>query len=201
MPAIPGIDVSEGLARVGGNTDLYRRLLAKFHSSQGMVVEEIHSAYRQQEIALAAHWAHSLVGVAGNIGALPVSKAARNLELALKANQTEQIEALLQRLDATLQPIMRAIAELPHSPAEPETTGAPTAPDVAVLQPLFRQLRALLSESDTRARKCVETIRPQLQGTLHLALLDTIAEAVGSYDFEQALNRLPELEQALQIVN
>ena len=32
-----------------------------------------------------------------------------------------------------------------------------------------------------------------------LALLDAIAEAVGSYDFEQALNYLPELEQALQV--
>ena len=62
-----------GLSRVGGNRKLYLKLLRQFIEQQGPAVEQITEALARGDIALAERLAHTLKGVAGNIGATQVN--------------------------------------------------------------------------------------------------------------------------------
>ncbi|HEX7020463.1 MAG TPA: response regulator, partial [Gemmatimonadaceae bacterium] len=80
LPEIDGFDAREGLARVGGNRRLYRDVLRQFVEQQGGAVLEVGDALAAGDARLAERIAHSLKGVAGNIGAMRVHAAAGRLE-------------------------------------------------------------------------------------------------------------------------
>ena len=80
LPSIAGLDTKDGLSRVGGNRKLYLKLLGQFIEQQGPAIEQIADALTRKDIALAERLAHTLKGVAGNIGATHVQSAAGALE-------------------------------------------------------------------------------------------------------------------------
>src|SRR6185295_6329123 len=80
LPALAGLDTKDGLSRVGGNRTLYLKLLRQFVEQQGRAVEQIAEALARGDVALAERIAHSLKGVAANLGATQVPSAAGALE-------------------------------------------------------------------------------------------------------------------------
>lgn len=59
------IDLESALARLGGNEDLYKKLLAKFETSFSM--EEFKDALTEENYTAAGDIAHAAKGVAGNL--------------------------------------------------------------------------------------------------------------------------------------
>jgi polar amino acid transport system substrate-binding protein len=92
---MPGISVKEGLARVGGNINLYRKILIKFYNEYAHVTEQIRTALDQDDSELAQRLAHTVKGVAGNIGAKDLPGPAGELEAAIKHQKTDELEGLL----------------------------------------------------------------------------------------------------------
>ena len=80
LPTVPGLDTKDGLARVAGNLKLYLKLLSQFADQQGAGLVQITAALAKGDAALAERIAHTLKGVAGNIGAKPVQAAAGSVE-------------------------------------------------------------------------------------------------------------------------
>ena len=76
---LKGFDLEEALARVGGNKDLYRKILGMFvqkYKNAGEELEQLISDGKKEE----AHGlAHTVKGVAGNIGAMDLFEAAKVL--------------------------------------------------------------------------------------------------------------------------
>ena len=79
LPSVAGLDTQDGLRRVAGNQKLYLKLLRQFIEQQGPAVGQITAALAQGDDTLAERLAHTLKGVAGNIGAKPVQAAAGNI--------------------------------------------------------------------------------------------------------------------------
>jgi two-component system, sensor histidine kinase and response regulator len=77
---VPGLDTQAGLARVGGKTAVYLALLQRFCQSQGTTVHNISDALHAGNRAAARILAHTLHGVAGNIGAVSLQELAGSLE-------------------------------------------------------------------------------------------------------------------------
>ena len=69
LPSIAGLDTNDGLARVGGNRKLYVKILRQFAEQQGPALDQVADALATGDHALAERLAHTLKGVAGNIGA------------------------------------------------------------------------------------------------------------------------------------
>ena len=84
LPPIAGVDMKDGLARVGGNRTLYVKILRQFAEQQGPAPDQIAAALAKGDHALAERLAHTLKGVAGNIGAAGVQSAAAALERAIR---------------------------------------------------------------------------------------------------------------------
>ena len=80
--------------RVAGNKKLYRKLLRQFSNTEADAAQRIASALAENDRALAERLAHTVKGVAGNIGATAVQNAAANLEKAIKGSApAAEIEA------------------------------------------------------------------------------------------------------------
>src|SRR5262249_17642103 len=84
LPAIAGVNLADGLKRVAGNTDLYRKVVGQFASRQSDAATQVAEALERGERELAERIAHTVKGVAGNLAMTEVHAAAQELEKAIR---------------------------------------------------------------------------------------------------------------------
>jgi len=185
---IPGLDIQAGLRRVLGKRPRYIAMLRGFVTNQTQAGREIQAALAQDDVKAAERMAHTLKGLAGNIGAGGLQQKAGELEKLLREGAAprqgmEALEALQAALDQQLTAITAAL------PAQADA--APVAVDPALRDSVLAQLDTFLRDDDPKAEKLLIE---------HAALLSTampqhfrrLNEAVRQFDFEQALAVLTE---------
>ena len=89
VSTLPGLDYRAGLERFDGRTDFYHGLLNKFVRLHRDDMDKLRTALACDDIRRAVRIAHSIKGVAGNMGAGPLSRKAADLEKNLKAGTVE----------------------------------------------------------------------------------------------------------------
>ena len=183
IPDLDGINTVDGLARVQGNSTLYLKLLRRTAESQLNFSSEFNEAVKNKDWDLATRLAHTLKGVAGNIGAEALQTACAELEHLASQHQTGGAE--LKVVDVELQRVLNSV----HSLAD--DTGNYT---VTVDQPLDRsavqQVLATLAEQcgeyDTSALETIES-NSELFTTGFLKSESVLMKkALEAYDFETA---------------
>ena len=195
-PEIAGIDTKSALKRIGGNAKLYQNLLRKFAQQQAAAVEEIRAALAGGDVATAERVAHSLKGVAGNLGATVLAEVARKAETAVKTGQG--IEAGLDALAVSLDAVVRAVrAALP--PEASVHSGREASADPAAAAYSLGRLKKMLETDDGEAADFILDARPNLSGLLTGAEIDTLAELVGNFDYAAALKCLSGITDRLSL--
>ena len=192
IPAIEGVDIGVGLAITQGNAVLYRRLLMRFRDSQGDFEKHFRAALTDDDPDAATRCAHTLKGVAGNVGATGVQAAAQALELACKTR--DGVGDARTGVLAELAPVLGALEGLEQPVAEPPSDGDL---DHAKIDPLLSRLRVLLEDDDTDASDLVDELLPLMAGSAHAGLLARLADQVDDYAFEEARDVLDELQRTL----
>jgi two-component system, sensor histidine kinase and response regulator len=195
IPPLAGIDVEAGLARIGGNAKSYRKLLKKFRENQGGVIAKIDIAINNNDNELSERLAHTLKGVAGNIGAIELQAAAASLEKAIQIRDNE-IRALLLSVEQNLDQVVTSIDKLGQE--EIAVDAQQITVDFALLKPEIERLREFLEDDDVDATDVVEIIREKLAGSSFEATLRRIEKAIDGYDFDEALECLKLLDQELE---
>jgi len=109
---LEGIDVQAGLARMAGNEKLYQKLLKKFAKSQVNCLTEITSALDKKDNSLALRLAHTLKGVAGNIGATELYTRAEKLEICINEENSLEIPDLVESTQDELSLVIDSIVTL-----------------------------------------------------------------------------------------
>jgi signal transduction histidine kinase/DNA-binding response OmpR family regulator/HPt (histidine-containing phosphotransfer) domain-containing protein/HAMP domain-containing protein len=184
VPSIIGLDSSDGLARVGGNRELYLRLLRQFADEQGSLLDRIADAERAGHYGDAERLAHTVKGVAANLGARDVAGAAGELERRLRDNATAaDITAARHALADRLEPLLAALARNLPPPPPPATT--PGAAMVRLTPDATAKLLALLVESDPAAADLVAAHERALQILLGGRWAE-FERHVNGYTFDQA---------------
>ena len=101
--------------------------------------------------------AHTLKGVAGNIGAKGIQKAAGALEQACKTGaDQEQLETLLSMVETALAPVLESLKQI--QPEQEQTQASPQAVNPEELTLLYQKLIGLLQEDDADAMEVLEEI-------------------------------------------
>src|SRR5262249_58371946 len=85
VPSVEGLDTANGLLRIAGNRNLYVKLLRQFIEGEADAPERIVQALGAGDLAGAEREAHTVSGVAGNLGAGPVQTAAAALAQAIRS--------------------------------------------------------------------------------------------------------------------
>ncbi|RLA60525.1 MAG: diguanylate cyclase [Gammaproteobacteria bacterium] len=188
MPDIPGIDIKAGLATVQGNQALYRRLLLKFRDSQSDFAAEFAAARLDHDAAAATRCAHTLKGVAANVGATQVREAASLLEAACLAGQPEpEIDGLLEQACATLERVLPALATLDTGEPGAADEATPVEVDPALVTSLLERLAELLEDCDADAAEIVDQLRPMVANSTQRNSFNRIEKLVEDYEFDDAL--------------
>ncbi len=114
---VPGLDTTTGISRVGGNVVAYRKILMKFKESQADAPARIRAALNGGDHTTARREAHTLQGVAGNVGADSVHAAAKIVERLI--DERADVEAELDELEIVLGALIRAMPSPPPSRYRP----------------------------------------------------------------------------------
>jgi two-component system sensor histidine kinase/response regulator len=147
LPALPtgiaGLDTQRGLRRVVGKQALYLDLLARFSHTQDQVPAQIRGALAQGDAERARRLAHTLRGLAGNLGAEALQAQAAAVEDGIAANAAPPVlESALQGLAALLDPLVAALRAALPAAALPEATPAPTPTTPPVHTPVHTPAHA-----------------------------------------------------------
>jgi two-component system sensor histidine kinase/response regulator len=184
IPAVEGLDSSGGLKRVAGNRKLYLSLLRQFCARQADAGQRVAAALAAKDRATAERIAHTVKGVAGNIGFVDLAALAGALEKALRDNHG--VEGALSKFEAAL---ARDVAGLADAlPAEAATPAAPAdAPDAAVHA---AKLAQLLAEGDAEAVDYLGAHEGAVRAVFRPGDYPAFEGAVRAFEFEEALQRL-----------
>jgi two-component system, sensor histidine kinase and response regulator len=152
LPEVAGLNTADGLYRVAGNKKLYRKLLRQFSSTEADAAQRIASALAAKDRPLAERLAHTVKGVAGNIGAPAVQNAAAQLEKAIAGSApAAEIEARRASLEECLAQLVQGLKTslkepspmLPRSTISSRrrlTCGSSSAPSSTILRAWSRTL-------------------------------------------------------------
>ena len=200
IPDIQGIDTKSGLRRVGNNCKLYRSLLNKFNRDFTNSPQELRSMMAREDWETAQRLAHTVKGVAGNIGAKCIEKSAADLERIFKDRDLKSLAEKLRIFEADLALIVSSI-----NAAFPVDAGLETRKDIKPkgdLHELLRNLSELKVHAKKRKPRLCKSIITEIKNfswqedlTRKIAELDKL---ISRYKFKDALFII---ESVLNILN
>jgi len=188
LPSVEGLDTKDGLARVAGNRRLYLKLLRQFTEQQGPASSQITEALARHDTPMAERLAHTVKGVAGNLGARAVQQAAATLEKAIAAKTDSAgltpvlgafrsaLAGFVNRLRVALPPV---VATAPAAPADPEQA-----------KRVVQEMITHLGNFDPAASECLEAHRDVFRALLPGETFVSFEQQIGSFALADALARL-----------
>ena len=191
MEKLVGLNVQEALQRLLGNEELYQKLLQEFALDQEAAVTAAQEAMLQEDWEVAVRTAHTLKGSAANLGAMALSKAAAQLEMALRAKDTSP--ELFQQAQEELQRVLFSIQEA--WPSVETETAAPEAGEAAWLQaePELGELRRLLAEFDSEAEDYFQAHKKNWAPLFDAMEFSRLEQLLRRFELEDALAQLNHL--------
>ncbi len=180
IPDFELIDIENGLARVGGNKALFLKLLTNFRDTGTDHYEEIRKEHEEGDKDVAIRHAHTLKGVAGNLGINGVFEAAKVMETLLK--EEESVTVALEDLQKAVDAVLEDLNKLTKTESKPEEK----VKLKDVMDKLDR-LKELLEDDDPEAKIILEEIGLVEGYEDHFK---AIRANVDSYDFDEAADIL-----------
>lgn len=180
----PVLDLPALLKRVKDDAALAARLLDDFRRTHAETHRAIAAAQAEGRAADAHRLAHTLAGLAGNLGLARLSGAARSVEDALSSGTVAAVS--LDALAAELAQAMAAAESLKPPPPVPQAaaSGDPTA--------LAASLDQLLAENDLDALQRAA----EFEAAAPSAAARAVREAVERLDFKAARTLLAPLRES-----
>ena len=188
---IEGIDVADGVRRVAGNKRLYRSLLTQFAEKQADAGGQIAAALRSGDGELAGRIAHTVKGVAGNLGIGRVQAAAERVERAVRENAAAA--GPIAELDAALSGAVQAIRRELALTAPPPAIATPAHFDPEAASQAIARLKRLIEASDGDAVDALTAVEQTLGGTADRSQLDALRDALGGFDYDGARSTLEQI--------
>ncbi|WP_219134080.1 response regulator [Janthinobacterium sp. UMAB-60] len=201
LPVIAGLKMAEAMRRVGGNATLMRKLLDRFVETQFDAMQRIVAAIENNQLETAIREAHTLKGLAGNIGAGGLADSAARVEHLLSLGSHDGLPQALAACTLALDELVPKIVLAMQSRSNvPEPGNAVAAPvDRAYLEAGLRELSQLLQQDDAQAVKHLDGIGPVLVAAGQAEHARQLKRMLGQYDFEGALAQLGEVADALEL--
>jgi PAS domain S-box-containing protein len=198
--SLPGIDLRRALGTLESAT-LLRKLLFSFRRENLSLLGDLRQALKAGDLERARRLVHTVKGVAGNLGATELSRAARALEPGLQQQGDEPFERLWEAFAGRLDEVLGSVLLLEQVPEEAHeapaaSPGVPREPlERSRIERLFRKLGALLEADNLNALGVWEELKPLLPGEA-AGRLDL---ALQGLDFPEATRMLNDLALALEI--
>jgi two-component system sensor histidine kinase/response regulator len=187
LTAIAGVDIADGLHRVGGNLRLYRAMLRQYAEDQADTPSALRAALAAADMKTAERLAHTLKGVSATLGIKRPSEAAAVVEDRIRHDRLEAIEDDLMALEEATEAVIASI-RAGLAPAAP--AAAPASADMTVVIPLLARLEELLVSSDGAALDCMLEAQELLASVLNAEEFAGLTREVQNFAFDAAMAQL-----------
>ncbi len=202
---IEGFNIIGGLATVGGNEELYAKLLKKFANRYATVNEDISQCLQKNDIESAVRHAHTVRGIAANLGAEELAKAAENLEKTLihsPSMTTPHLRTLVVCLTNAVNAIRESLDYMEASQAEVATASIEDKLNLAEREHARHVLDQAILNMEVDWGYAIETIRhlsARLKETKLEPTLIQLEQAVEDFEVEVALTLSKEIQSELSV--
>lgn len=199
LPEIKGLDTAKALNRLNGNHILYQKLLARFIDETQDTNTRLNTAFQNSRPDEVLHIAHSIKGVAGNLGADKLHHHAHQLESALRTENKDpdKIATALQLFQHALQTSVASIRNYQsHCTITKENK---PAGDLDALKKNIEDLQEPLKKQTPKPCQTImnsiitkewpEEINQQIQ---------RLADLIARYQFSAAKEMLTEIQEKLK---
>jgi CheY-like chemotaxis protein len=185
-----GVDIASALERIGGNRDLYQRMLGVFITDLAAMPAQLSAHVAQGETQAAMRLLHSLKGLAGTLSATALAAAADRGEKTMTADPLPaQAAAAAQQASAAIAAAVPTLAALLLALQAAEAAGTSAspaaAPDAGAVMTALRAMTEQLRNADMAATDAIADLRHKFGGSLGLQL-QPLDEAISALDFERA---------------
>jgi PAS domain S-box-containing protein len=188
IPAVDGLDSAAGLRRVAGNRKLYLDLLRQFLEKQADAGARSAAALHAGDRTTAERIAHTVKGVASNLGFKALAEIAGTLEKAVAGGKG--VKRAASAFEAELARTMAALGDALSRQAADS--------DVAAQAPLqaagLRRLESLLADSDGDAvdfaAEHAAAVKALFSSANAISEHAAFVKALGEFDFDTALSAL-----------
>lgn len=196
LPAatLSNLDTADGLSRCMGNMALYQRLLKGFAKTQHDFAQQLQAAPDPESALLIAH---TLKGLAGNIGATRLLQAVTQLEASMQTKIADEMPEHYQarvhaNLAITLDALQAVLADIDrlNRPRADVVEQQQASLDDAALQPQWVRLSALIADNDAHARELLHDLLQAWPALNQHAQVSELLRALERYDFEAAAQAL-----------
>jgi len=185
IPKLYGIDTKAGLTIAQNNHSLYLRLLLKFKDNYSNAMEPIANAFAKENFAEIEQLAHTLKGVAGNIGAKQLYELCQILESSAALEDINPL--ILTQCRDELSLIKVALAVLNH----PKQTDVDF--NISTCKSLINQLKIDVENYDVAAIDTIHALLSMTQQQPYHQQLKNIMAKVEVYEFDDAAKQLKEI--------
>ncbi|MGC1477019.1 MAG: response regulator [Terriglobales bacterium] len=190
LPEILGVNLADGLRRLAGNRRLYRDLLGQFVAKEGSAAARIAAALESGDFKLAERIAHTVKGIAGNLGITEVQSEAQKLEKAIREGK-DSVAALLGAFATVLGAQAHAVDQaLRESTSAPPEETRPSAFNGEAAAAAIARLKSLLDASDGDAEEAFRNVRDVIAGVVDKTNLDSLSASISEFNFAAALVKL-----------
>ena len=190
LPEIAGINLADGLRRLAGNRRLYRDLLGQFVAKESGAAAQISAALERGDLKQAERIAHTVKGIAGNLGITEVQSEAQKLEKAIREGQ-DSVAALLGAFATVLGTQVHAIDQaLRESTSAPPEEMVPSAFDEEAAAVAITRLKSLLDASDGDAGEAFRSVQDVIAGVVDKTHMDSLSASISEFNFAAARVKL-----------
>ncbi len=192
-----GIDSAQGLSHLAGNLRLYTQLLERFRHSQRQADCQLYTEIELQQWQDACRRAHTLRGLASNIGAQELAQVAFKIEqMCSKPEQLPstdldaELAAAQGHLSHHLNLVINSLDQ--YFAGKTDTTPTVLIPNSeADIQRKIHQLKSLLEENNADAEDYLHQVKGCLSPLLSPEIMAQLASHINQYEFDEARRLLP----------
>lgn len=195
FPEIDGLNVKRGLENLAGSRRGYSRVLKSFKEDYADAAKKMNTSLALGEFNEAAALAHSTKGVAGNMGAERLYRAALDIETIIKAQSLEWEEPRV-RYENELKILLEGLQKFSDVVIK---HNGPVQYNPVTVRRIIAHLFSLLEEGDAMSVEVMEELRQALRGKNVETELDEIGSYLDNYDFDDAAKSLTGLEKVLDL--
>ena len=178
----PDLHVKEGITRLGGNVELYLRLLQDFATEYADVSEKLQQAIETNKLQ-ALKIAHTVKGLAANFGAVNLVKATTRVEQDISTGRS--VSDSLHTFSSSLFEVMQAIKRFSLQQKKCKKTTSEDLPvDDETRIRYIDDLSAMLSASDFRAAEQWQKVKPLLRADDEM--VEKLEQCINRFEYTAA---------------
>ncbi len=183
--ALASLDVREGIRRIGGKVQAYRKQLQRFRENYADAGTRLEAMLGQNERENAESYCHALLGVSGNIGATALYTELIAANATLRAGAVPDAAAMASIRHA-LQLLVSDIDSVATEAAPEVATDDPGLTDLAIVA-LLTELETALQFDLGRAVSLLAELNARAVATHMAPAIGAIAACADAFDIDQAV--------------